>query len=100
MMLDMTPAPRDVFAHMIAVPGGVLHRLAGFDRLRGRRLGLNGRRGAVLSGHAGRLSGDRRAGDQAGRKQRGGEFGQHLVLLFWRLGELAPMFKETLTRGH
>ena len=47
----------------------------GFDRVgrrRRRRLGLNGRRGAVGSGHAGRLSGDRRAGDQAGREQRGG----------------------------
>jgi hypothetical protein len=30
MMHDMTPGPYDVFTHMMAVPGGVLHRLARF----------------------------------------------------------------------
>ncbi len=32
MVHDMTLAPRDVFTHMIAVPGGVFHGLAGFGR--------------------------------------------------------------------
>jgi len=90
MMHDMTLALRDVFAHMIAVAGGVLHCLGGLNRLgrwRGRRLGLDGRRGGGGSRRAGRRSGDRRAGDQARRKQRGGEFGQHCVsLLFRRFG--------------
>jgi len=46
------------------------------------------------------LSGDRRADDQAGREQRGGEFGQHFVLLFSALGELTPIVQEILTGSH
>ena len=48
---------------------------------RGWRLSLGRRR---RTGIAQRLRGNRRAGDQAGREQRGGEFRQHCVLLFVR----------------
>jgi hypothetical protein len=37
MMHDMALAPRDVFTHMIAVPRGMFHRLAGLGRVGRRR---------------------------------------------------------------
>jgi len=100
---SVTLAPRHVFAAVVTVPGGMFRRLAQIGRLGRRRrwrLGLNGRRGRIGSGCAGRLRGEGGAGDQAGRKQRRGEFGQIIVFSFFSAWDIAPIVRRHLHHTH